>query len=222
MRSRVRLIVFAAGIAASCVVLSACTPTLGPVVIKKTPSATPSASAAPTPAPAVAARIQINGDSLDVFAADGSSLAHFAYLAAPEASVATLSSLIPQAPAVSTTTIAGGCEAPHHKVEWGKALTVVWYVEPIAGLGLSVSSMARDIGQVKVETPGGFGVGDSAAALLAGIPGASVNAEYSPPGSISTYMDYDVKGGVGVSVYADTPDGPISVISAPKAIEGDC
>lgn len=218
MGSRVRLVMFGAAIAALCVGLSACTPTPDPLVIK-TPTSTPST----TPAPAVAARIQINGDSLDVFSDDGSSMAHFAYLGDSAASVAALTALIPEVPTTSTTTVSGACEAPHHIVNWGDALELRWSVDTVPGTGLQVTSLSRRIGSTEVETPGGFGVGDSASALLAKLPGAAVNTEYSNfPKAGMTYINYDVKSDRGGSVYADTLDGPIERINAPASTFGDC
>ncbi|CAN5247506.1 hypothetical protein BH09ACT1_BH09ACT1_21910 [soil metagenome] len=214
-----------AAIAVLGALLVGCTPSPEPVTIKSSspaPRPTATATASPTPDAPVAARIQINGDSLDVFAANGSSIGHFAYLDDPAASAAALISVIDEAPKTTTTSISGGCELPHHLVEWGDALVLYWDVTPVDGRGLGVSSQARHIGPVSVETPGGFGVGDSASALLAGLPGASINQEYSDPGSGHTYLNYDVREGLGVSVYADSRDGPISVIHAPTAIEGDC
>ncbi|CAN5247895.1 hypothetical protein BH09ACT1_BH09ACT1_21940 [soil metagenome] len=181
------------------------------------PAGTESGAADP-----VAVRIQINGDRLDAFAADGSIVAHFAYADDGATTVTGLKAVIGEAPEVETTTTTTVCEAPHHTAKWGDALEVSWNVSTGGYSGIHVSSQEPNSGSLAVESPNGFAVGDSMTALTAGIPGAYTDTRATADQGTTTVW-YGVKSGLGAVATDDHGDGIVSVINAPWSADGgDC
>lgn len=188
-----------------------------------TPGAsTPRASASSTPDAAFAARVQINGDSLDVLDSDGKPLGHLPYSDDITKTVESLETLLSEK-STHTGIPASQCNLAEDSYGWGDALTIRFPSEPDSGwTKVLVTSRASTIGKVTVGTPGGLGVGDDSAAVGAAIPGATTdNFGDATSGGTQIWYDIDAED-TGVVASTGSLHGEITIISAPVSKDQDC
>ncbi|CAN5248100.1 hypothetical protein BH09ACT1_BH09ACT1_21970 [soil metagenome] len=175
--------------------------------------ASPSASTAP-----VAARIQINGDSLTILDAQGESLETVLYDSDPQSAIDLITNLLGVQPAHVASDPDDFCLGD--RVNWGEALTIRYFADAsVESGGISVISRARTIGMVTVGAPNDFGVGDPSSALQSGIPGATLNDD----GAGGTIVWWGVNSsGVGAAAKSETSLGAVVYIAAPVFPNTDC
>ncbi|CAN5247994.1 hypothetical protein BH09ACT1_BH09ACT1_21960 [soil metagenome] len=170
----------------------------------------------------MAARIQINGSDLAVQDADGATIASLPYSDDLMTTVASLEALLSEK-ATHTTIAATQCNYAEDSYGWGDGLTVRFPSDPGSGwTNVVVTSRADSIGTASVGTPGGFGVGDASSALIAGIPGSTVE-DFGDATSGGTQVWYDLDAeDTGVIASAETLHGTIDMVSAPWSKGSDC
>ncbi|MEO8094554.1 MAG: hypothetical protein ABI632_06440 [Pseudolysinimonas sp.] len=174
--------------------LTACVPAAPtPTPTKTSVAATPkpAKSATPTPTPSVApvaARVQIDGTSITVMAADNSVILDVPFTTDPATAAAQLTSAIGAEPAV-TTTANGLCAVDTTHYAWGG----LWINVPggfAAAPGATFIASVRDAttsNGLPVGMPSGQGVGAATTDVLAANPGVPVEGE--PAGDSVVYFD---------------------------------
>ncbi len=111
------------------------------------------------------------------------------------------------------------CSPAQTEAVWGGHLRITWYTDPAdqAGADFTVRADAAAIAGITVQTPQGFAVGDSIAAMASGTPNATVE---DSGGQVFYDLDANHKGALAQG--QEFGGGPILFLYAPAYINQDC
>ncbi|MGG7510783.1 hypothetical protein [Plantibacter sp. YIM 135249] len=197
----------------------AAAPSASPTKTAAAPSATPT----PTPADAVASRVVVHSQTVDVVAEDGSTIASVRYFDPATDMVAALTKAFKAEPVV--TPDAGGNETPSGtRYTWGGFAIVDRDVEQAEPYSPALAAFwdTADVNGVRVETVDGIAVGDAAEPLAEGHPDGLFrnpnNGELSVRVDVALLplnADYGDKPSFAVALVGVT-DGPVARMIAPS------
>ncbi len=204
-----------------------CTPVLDPDPrasagpVASAPSA-PVASDVPEP---VATRLVIDGSGLDLMDAVGTVIDSVRFDTDPITARSQFTAWFGASPATTSIVSDHYCADSTDPVvtdSWGGDALRVTHSGPFwleRGVRFHVSVLAAAVGDLSLETPQGFGVGDSAEALITSIPGVTTG---DPEEEGVTRVYYD-KPNAEYGAYAWAPaDGVLTQIISPYQFEETC
>ena len=147
----------------------------------------PSPSSTPTaveerPA-AVAATLSFSASDVRALDAAGEPLSTAGFGEGPGAVVTLLTDTVGSSPVVSEET-EQGCAGPHTSYQWDGAVVTAWTGTTAFVVGITASSL----GGIRIETTGGFAVGDDIVAFAAAAPAENVGH----PSDSDTFVAFDV------------------------------
>jgi hypothetical protein len=143
-------------------------------------SATPTAEE--TPEPAVAASLRFSGSAAESVDADGATIASVPFDEGAAAVVDLLTTTSGIAP--ETAVEEEGCASPHTSYQWDGVALTAWTGSSDFIVGFSAAAL----GSVRLETTGGFTVGDDITAFAAAAPAENVGH----PNDTDTVVAFDV------------------------------
>jgi len=158
-----------------------------------TGSPTPSATAS---APAVALRL--SGSELAAVDAGGATVVAASFDGGPDAAVDLISHTTGSEPTVTAET--EGCAGPLTSYEWDGAVVTAW----TGSDGFVVAFSVPELGGVRLESSGGFAVGDDITAFASTAPAEDVGH----PNETDTFVAFDVVSRTSTGDYA-SPVGAV-------------
>ncbi|MBB5843333.1 hypothetical protein HD599_001656 [Conyzicola lurida] len=183
--------------AAVLVALSGCTG------VAADPTASPTAE--PVAGPAIAV-LTVGGTGVTAIDENGEEVSSLDYTSDGATTVAYLTAVFGSEPAVTTRPSDNSCHTEAARATWGDDAVELLYdfvgerTELPTGQYVQLTVKSATVGDVSIETPTGFSVGEPETELVASIPGVGTHVNSALPDN--TYVDYEVAGGE----YTDSND----------------
>jgi hypothetical protein len=183
-------------VSAAALMLGGCSAAAAP---EAEPSASPSASVGAEPA--TVAALQFSGSDVQSLDADQNALESVGFSEGSAAVVDFVSTVLDVEPTV--TEEEAQCAGAHTRYAWEGITVTQWADTPEFLVGFDVSS----IGAVRIETTGGFAVGDDVSAFIATVPADNVGR----PGGDDVVVGFDVVNTVTEGEYT-SPIGAVGYV----------